>query len=52
MLSCERVVPWNPWNPPGSATETARGVQKFALRMCSKDYDMNYDDLLLSFQLP
>ena len=22
------------------------------LRMCSKDYDMNYEDLLQSFQLP
>lgn len=28
------------------------GVQKFALRMCRKDYDMNYEDLLQSFQLP
>ena len=28
------------------------GVHKFALRMCRKDYDMNYEDLLQSFQLP
>ena len=28
------------------------GVQKFSLRMCSKDYDMNYEVLLQSFQLP
>ena len=28
------------------------GVQKFVLRMCSKDYDMNCEDLLQTFQLP
>ena len=28
------------------------GVQKIVLRMCSKDYNMNYEDLLQSFELP
>ena len=28
------------------------GVQKFALRICSKSYYMSYEDLLDTFQLP
>ena len=28
------------------------GVQKFALRVCSKNYDNSYEDLLDTFQLP
>ena len=28
------------------------GVQKFALKICSKDYDSSYEDLLDTFQLP
>jgi len=32
--------------------ELLEGVQKLVLRMCSKGYDMNYEDLLQSFLLP
>ena len=32
--------------------ELLEGVQKFALRVCSKNYDNSYEDLLDTFQLP
>ena len=36
MLSCEREVPWNPWNPPGSATESGRGAETNYQRLTAR----------------
>ena len=47
LLSSSLPLPDGP-----AAGGPAKEVQKFALRICSKNYDSSYEDLLDTFQLP